>query len=101
MTDTIEIAMEPMPLYAGDGVNVYIRKGREFAKSVVMEAVKEGHYVEPSFCLSSEMAQQLCDNLWRIGFRPSRAQDASPVIEAKQQHIDDLRGVLRKAGRIE
>lgn len=100
MDKKIEILLEPLPPYVCDGANVYIRQGDHFASEIKMEPYAKGTIVSPLMTISGDMAQQLCDNLWRLGYRPSRAQDASPVIEAKQQHIDDLRAVLGKAGRM-
>ena len=36
------------------------------------------------------MIQDLLDDLWRSGYRPSKAEDRTDAIKAKDAHIEDL-----------
>lgn len=48
----------------------------------------------PTFNLSMEAAQKVMDQLFQMGFRPSKMIDDSPVIKAQQAHLDDLRRLV-------
>jgi len=54
----------------------------------------EGLNISPSFSLSAEEAQNLLDELWRSGLRPTQAvneQSALPFISA---HLEDMRRLV-------
>jgi hypothetical protein len=50
--------------------------------------------IEPTFRLSMQSAQQLIDDLWHAGLRPTAGKSSEGLVEAKQQHINDLRTIL-------
>lgn len=52
---------------------------------------EEGYQIDRTFSLREEGAQHLIDELWREGFRPSKAPSGEALMEALQAHIKDLR----------
>jgi hypothetical protein len=52
--------------------------------------------VDARLHLDDEAAQQLMNDLWTAGFRPTYGQDSKPIdqaIKAMESHIEDLRGI--------
>ena len=55
-----------------------------------------GSFVEPTFRISPETAQELFDRLWAAGYRPNGGRTSEGVVEAQRDHIKDLRSVIEK-----
>lgn len=53
--------------------------------------------VEHACTLDERAAQQLADDLWMAGIRPSKRPDAGELLRCKDQHIGDLRAALMLA----
>lgn len=51
---------------------------------------------EASLSLPWEGAQQLMDDLWHAGLRPSQARAGNDVINAKDKHLEDMRMIAFK-----
>ena len=70
-----------------------------FGEAVVMkqpeEAVGEIHSPPPTFCLSKTMCQQLMEQLWTLGIRPTD-QGSPGQIEAMKRHLEDMRTIAFK-----
>ena len=47
------------------------------------------------FALTPPAAQDLFDDLWKLGLRPSDGEPSSGILAAMQSHIADLRAVAR------
>lgn len=48
-------------------------------------------YNDPTFSLDDEACQQLITELWNMGYRPSSVRAIDDIVEAKDQHLTDLR----------
>lgn len=46
------------------------------------------------FVISMESGQKLMDDLWNAGVRPTDSRDKSDIIQAKNEHIQDLRKII-------
>ena len=55
---------------------------------------KEGDVTEPSLTLRDYEAQQLIDELWNIGLRPSQVDSSPNHIAALNAHLQDLRKLV-------
>lgn len=65
------------------------------AQPIVMEQKERHGYVEaPSLSISDTAAQQLMDNLWTIGFRPSEGTGSAGALAATQKHLEDMRKLV-------
>jgi hypothetical protein len=47
----------------------------------------------PTFALPDTAAQQLMDELWNIGFRPSEGTGSAGALAATQKHLKDMRKI--------
>ena len=61
---------------------------------VKMEFVPSTDDEPTSFWVSQDMAQQLADDLYRCGVRPSEAAGSAGAMAATQEHLKDLRRLL-------
>ena len=51
---------------------------------------------EPTFRLDRREAQQLMDNLWSCGLRPSEGAGSAGAMAATQKHLEDMRTLVFK-----
>lgn len=80
---------------------------REFATVKTLEM--ELHPADENVCrydtgpdikLSREAAQQLLDDLYNAGFRPTVVRHDEGLIEALKEHVDDFRKIIFKKENI-
>lgn len=66
---------------------------RSFADNILMKEIPDG--VMPEHCMSidKQAAQQLMDELYRCGLRPTQAKKDDEALAAKNEHIGDLRHI--------
>lgn len=77
--------------------------GRRFrAQPLVMEEIKPGEFIEPTFELDTMAAQGLMDALWRCGLRPTEGTGSAGSLAATERHLKDMQtialGLLKKEG---
>lgn len=67
-----------------------------------LEATDSGCYIEPVLRLDDTGAQQLMDELWRCGLRPSEGSGSAGSLAATERHLADMKSVsvaaLKKLG---
>jgi hypothetical protein len=68
---------------------------------VVMAPKEPGVIVPPTLSLSTEQAQQLMDQLWRCGCRPTEAAGSAGSLAATQKHLEDMRTLVFRAHGIQ
>lgn len=91
-----------------DGVSIYLRQrtvgvGTAVARPVVFERLAfDFAIVEPMLRLGIQQAQQLMDELWQCGLRPSEGTGSAGSLAATERHLKDMQavamGLLRKDG---
>jgi hypothetical protein len=54
---------------------------------------------EPTLSLRQDEAQQLMDELWRVGLRPSEGTGSAGAMAAVQAHLADMRTLVFKGGK--
>lgn len=65
-----------------------------YAKDIIFEKKDDGTLIEPSFSMSYENAQQLMDDLWVCGLRPSEGIGSAGALAATEKHLDDMRKLV-------
>ena len=60
-----------------------------------------GMMVEPGLRFSPEEAQQILNELWRIGLRPKDGNGAVAHTEAIQGHLSDMRKIVASKLKVE
>lgn len=84
-----------------DGISLYVRKqfmmGVVFAEPLVLAPPKEeGDPIEPFITIDIQAAQQLMDELWQCGLRPSEGTGSAGSLAATQKHLQDMRTIVGK-----
>lgn len=59
-----------------------------------LRPVEEGHYIAPAISLDTCEAQQLMDQLWQCGLRPTDGTGSAGALAATQKHLDDMRRLV-------
>lgn len=60
----------------------------------VMAPVEEGHYIPAAIVIDNTTAQQLMDQLWQCGLRPTEGTGSAGALAATQQHLEDMRRIV-------
>lgn len=69
------------------------------AQPVIFKAQDEGVEVEPFMSLHVRAAQELMDELWRCGLRPSEGSGSAGALAATERHLEDMRRLVFKEKR--
>lgn len=67
---------------------------RAIATKIEMETIKDGFIAEPSFYMSGVEGQELIDELWQAGFRPTEGTGSAGAMAATQRHLEDMRRLV-------
>lgn len=88
----------------GPGISIWMRKelsGGRIAVpgTVTMRVLTENEqnlHHPPFLQLDREAGQQLMDELWNVGLRPSEGSGSAGSLAATQRHLDDMRALVFK-----
>lgn len=68
-----------------------------YSTQILMKTSEEGEdwavKIDPPLSLRNDEVQELMDNLWRIGFRPSEGTGSAGALAATQKHLEDMRKI--------
>jgi len=65
------------------------------AQPLTMEKIDNpGIYRDPSIEIATEQAQELMDELWRCGLRPSEGSGSAGSLRATEKHLEDMRNIV-------
>lgn len=83
------------------GIRLYLRQrearaGYRFAQPLTMAYIEPGQTIEPMVSIPLETAQQLMDELWQCGLRPSEGTGSAGAMAAVQAHLKDMRKLVFK-----
>ncbi len=84
-----------------EGVSLHLKEktqgmGQLVAQPLVMKQVEQGLHIEPFLRLSINEAQQLIDELWQCGLRPSEGTGSAGSLKATENHLQDMRSIVMK-----
>lgn len=99
--DILPIEMMARREYWNDGISIYMRQrtvgqGALIAQKVKMEKLENNAPAEPMLRLSVHEAQQLIDELWQCGLRPTEGAGSAGAMAATQKHLEDMRTLVFK-----
>jgi hypothetical protein len=90
-----------------EGISIYMRQrtvghGASVAAPITMIRLEPGSVAEPMLRLGIQQAQQLMDELWQCGLRPTEGSGSAGSLAATERHLKDMQlvamGLLRKDG---
>ena len=76
------------------GVEFLLVRGNKAAEPPVFVERDSAIECAPTFWLPPESAQQLMDDLWNCGFRPTEGTGSAGALAATQRHLDDMRALV-------
>ena len=83
------------------GVSIHMRDGGSIASPAMFRPADEGAVASPLVTLSIQSAQQLMDELWHCGLRPSEGVGSAGSLRATEYHLSDMRAIAFKEAGIE
>lgn len=66
------------------------------AQPMVFVEHELGASIAPAITMHLDSAQQLMDELWQCGLRPSEGSGSAGALAATQRHLDDMRALVFK-----
>ncbi len=84
-----------------NGVSLYARQttegmGLTIAKPLEFHQHDSCMIADPFAILEIQVAQQLMDELWQCGLRPSEGTGSAGSLKATEKHLDDMRKIAFK-----
>jgi hypothetical protein len=100
---TLEIRAE-RPVHT-DTIDVYVFDRNAgpffaFAEPVTMRTREGPTHIPPALSLQNSTAQQLMDELWRCGLRPSEGSGSAGSLAATECHLTDMRALAFAALKV-
>ncbi len=65
-------------------------------KALTRDEIMTTHGAGPAMILSVQSAQNLMDELWHAGLRPSEGSGSAGSLAATQRHLGDMRAIAAK-----
>ena len=85
--DTVDLLIMERTWHKGDDK-------RRVVTAVTVSDVEAHAFLEPTLRLHRDMAQQLMDNLWQCGLRPTEGTGSAGSLAATQKHLEDMRRLV-------
>ena len=81
-----------------DRIEVFVYDRTHVAKPAVLEfdPRDEGALIEPCLELDHDAAQQLMNELWKIGIRPKDGSGTVAHVDSMKAHLEDMRRLVFK-----
>lgn len=93
------IRINPKPQYMGYGYDLRLvdEKSMDYVENFTIRHVENNGEIVPSlFTISNEQIQQLMNELWNLGIRPTNGAGDNNAFEAVKYHLEDMRKLVFK-----
>ena len=77
-------------------LDINIKDGKDFVIGFEWGEIEPGMAYGPSLSLEVEEAQQLMDQLYACGIRPSKERGSAGQLDAVKYHLEDMRKLVFK-----
>ena len=94
----MKIRAQNTPWYAGIGL-LFRESDTRIAKLELIETEK-GSCIEPTVVLNDQEAQELMDQLYHCGLRPTEGRGSVGQLKATQDHLNDMRSIVAKLSEV-
>lgn len=90
------VYIEREPRYAGWSISIYVLDEKSGVYADSMNTVKKepGVHIAPLFQVSEKTAQEMMDQLWSCGIRPTEGSGSAGSLAATQYHLEDMRRLV-------
>ena len=84
-----------------DGISLFIRQGKQelgmySAEPITFKKCERAEMFQPFVTIDLQAAQQLMDELWQCGLRPSEGTGSAGSLRATENHLQDMRALVFK-----
>lgn len=79
-----------------DRISIRIREGNHHVVELVWKEIAIGSITDPALVLEIDEAQELMDQLYACGIRPSESKGSAGQLTAIQYHLEDMRKLVFK-----
>jgi hypothetical protein len=87
---------DSLALYIGERT----ASGTAIAEGLTLRHLPAGEHAAPTLNMTGDAAQQLMDELWRCGLRPSEGSGSAGSLAATQRHLEDMRALAFSALKV-
>lgn len=84
------------PWYRGFEFLVMDYEHKDVGVDIVMREYKEAAIQAPTFRMDQEAAQDLLNDLWHAGLRPSDGTGSTGQLAATENHLKDMQEIVKK-----
>jgi len=74
-------------------IDLYLYSGKSVADQIVFSEANEGIHHEPTLRLKYGEAQNIMDELWSCGLRPTEGSGSAGSLKATENHLSDMRKI--------
>ena len=98
-----QVRLEHSVSYGGHQVFLFREEdgARAALDSEGFQELKDGDYFNPGIMLDDQAAQQLMDDLWRGGLRPTEGRGSAGSLVATERHLEDMRSLVFNKLKVE
>lgn len=96
MFDQIEIHAQQANFSRYVEIAFLDNKKTSAAGPLVFSPISEAEIIRPAVTIPPQAAQNLMDDLWRMGIRPSNGTGNAGQLAATQDHLKDMRQIAFK-----
>ena len=75
------------------GIALHVSDGIGVARPLTFQTAAEGEWSEPVMVMTDGEAQELMDELWRAGLRPSEGAGSAGSLAATERHLKDMQRI--------
>lgn len=84
-----------------DAVGILVQENRTDGRRFVVtnmefKELAPGAWVDATLRLTQDRAQELMDDLWRCGLRPTEGRGSAGALAATERHLEDMRALVFK-----
>ena len=92
----LKVYAERQPFYVGGTIGIHVLDviANTYARDIVFEPRTPAVYLAPLLKISENAAQELMDQLWSCGLRPSQGSGSAGSLSATQYHLEDMRKLV-------
>ena len=74
--------------------DISLRGKMAVAKDVVFHTLSDNEIYSPTFSIDGDSAQELIDELWRCGLRPTEGVGSVGQLSATERHLKDMQRLV-------
>lgn len=93
-----QLQIYAQPVMASRLIDLYFvaERGHErhIGQEMMFVPMQEGGRPEPSMSIDIQTAQQLIDQLWNCGLRPTEGAGSAGSLAATERHLEDMRKLV-------